>query len=55
MFYDDFSCRIFYHAMTTAEPLEPFIFQHSESILNKQESSGDCRPSGEAFVFNRVH
>ena len=37
-------------AMTTAEPLELLIFQHSE-IIFLTTSSADCQPGGEAFLF----
>ena len=37
-------------ATTTAEPPEPLTFPHLDSIMNNN-SSGDCRPGGEAFWF----
>jgi hypothetical protein len=41
--------------MTTAEPPEPLIFQHSEFIINKQIRQKILGPGGEAFVSSRVY
>ena len=36
-------------AMTTAEPPEPLIFQHSDSIMNKQNLQEIVGPAGRHF------